>query len=253
MNSVFLKHSVIHADWHGFLSAEMQKKIADTEQQIVHSDYTPGAAKVLHFLSVPLKKVKVVIVGQDPYPQPGVATGRAFEVGTLASWTTPFGNSSLKNILRAIYKAYTGKIIRYGELKTKLDHEFPVLPPSQLFASWESQGVLLLNTSFTCRIGEPASHATIWSGFSKSLFEYIYSFNPDSTWFLWGNHARQAIPDLPVHKTICSGHPMMCYNKPGRDTDFLYGKTNGFEKTKNAINWTGVNRKGTDFLPGVLF
>jgi len=87
-------------------------------------------------------------LGQDPYPQTGVATGRAFEVGTLKSWNQPFKNISLKNILRALYKAYSGQIIKFSQLKEKFDNEFSVLPPGKLFEHWEKQGVLLLNTSF---------------------------------------------------------------------------------------------------------
>jgi uracil-DNA glycosylase len=244
MDSVFLEHITLHADWHDFLTPENQYTIEKIGQAVVSSDYTPGAANVLRFLALPLGSAKVVIIGQDPYPQPGVATGRAFEVGTLTSWTEPFGQSSLKNIVRAIYKAYTGRIIRYNELKNKLDTEFPILPPSRLFSSWENQGVLLLNTSFTCRTGEPGSHANLWREFSKKLFEYIGFFNPDLIWFLWGTHALQATSHLPVRKAIYSAHPMLCYRKPGRDADFLFGKNNGFERTKNAINWTGTHNKG---------
>ncbi|MDD4107424.1 MAG: uracil-DNA glycosylase [Prolixibacteraceae bacterium] len=209
------------------------------EDSVVSDCYTPAADKVLRFFELPLESAKIIIVGQDPYPQPGVATGRAFEVGNLISWDQPFRNISLKNILRAVYKAYRGEIITYSELKSKFRDEFPVLPPSQLFSYWESQGVLLLNTSFTCRPGSPGSHKNLWDEFTNRLLGYINDNTPDSTWFLWGNHARSATQHLQICNSISTMHPMMCYDDPGRDNDFLYGKKNCFEPFRDIIDWTG--------------
>ena len=125
-NSAFLYKIKIHNDWKTFLSKEIVQLINQIESEISEKDFTPPAEKVLRFLELPLKSAKIIILGQDPYPQPGVATGRAFEVGTLKSWNEPFKNISLKNILRALYKAYSGKVLKYNDLKQKLDNEFPV-------------------------------------------------------------------------------------------------------------------------------
>jgi uracil-DNA glycosylase len=242
MNSTFLQKLKIHKNWIPFITKEIDDLLVEIENHITKKDYTPDSEKVLRFLELPLKKAKVVIIGQDPYPQPGVATGRAFEVGTLHSWNEPFRNVSLKNILRTVYKAYTQKIIEYKQLKSKFDNEFPLFPPHKLFKHWESQGVLLLNTSFTCQLNHPGSHAKIWEAFTKKLLCFTNTeLNGNATWFLWGNHAKMVATDLKIKKRIYSQHPMMCYPGTDRETDFLYGKTNCFKELIEEIDWTGYN------------
>ena len=244
MNSLFLKNITIHPDWKPFLSKEILDLITQIELEITKKEFTPSAEKVLRFFELPLNSTKIVILGQDPYPQPGVATGRAFEVGTLKLWNEPFKNISLKNILRTLYKAYSGKAINYSQLKEKFDNEFPILNPVKLFKHWEKQGVLLLNTSFTCEPGNPGSHKNAWEYFSAELLRYINSQNELFTWFLWGNHALEATRNLSIKNKIVSQHPMMCYEKEGRETDFLYGKVNCFEQLINEIDWTGFKLSG---------
>jgi uracil-DNA glycosylase len=163
--SLFLESLPVHGDWNSFLSEKVIEELLAIEKQVVIRVSHLMQGKVMRFLKFPLSSAKIIILGQDPYPQPGVATGRAFEVGNLVSWGQPFKNVSLKNILRALYKAYTGEVISYSHLKQKFDNEFPVLPPRQLFEHWESQGVLLLNTSFTCEPWKPGSHYQLWNRF----------------------------------------------------------------------------------------
>lgn len=238
-DSLFLKEQNIHSDWLSFLTEENRSLIFKIEEEVKKTGFTPPEEKVLRFFSFPLSSAKIIILGQDPYPQTGAATGRAFEVGTLKSWNQPFKNISLKNILRALYKAYTGEVINYNKLKEKLDNEFPVLPPGKLFSHWEKQGVLLLNTSFTCEPGKPGSHRKLWEEFTGSLLAFIQNKVPEATWLLWGNHAREATKNLELIKRIETLHPMMCHDAPERANDFLYGKTNCFEPFIGDIDWTG--------------
>ncbi len=252
-DSAFLSGIKIHNDWKSFLSKETVQLINQIESQISEKDYTPPVTKVLRFLELPLKSAKIIIIGQDPYPQPGVATGRSFEVGTLKSWSESFKNISLKNILRTLYKAYSGKILNYSDLKQKLDNEFPVLAPGKLFSHWEKQGVLLLNTSYTCEIRKPGSHQKIWHPFTSRLLHYVNEENKNLTWFLWGNHALEATRNIEIGNTVISQHPMMCYEKTGRDNDFLYGKINCFELFIPEIDWTGFQLQTGLKSAGTLF
>lgn len=243
MKPAFLQNHKIHPDWKPFLTREMEQSILEIEDKITSESYTPSAEKVLRFFELPLQSAKVIILGQDPYPQPDAATGRAFEVGVLKSWNEPFKNISLKNILRALYKSYTGKVIKYNDLKQTFDNEFPVLPPGRLFKHWEEQGVLLLNTSFTCVVGKPGSHQKVWEKFTELLLNFINAQVPEITWFLWGNHAMNATRELILKNTVITQHPMMCYDGPNRENDFLYGNTNGFELLQNEVDWTGYRLK----------
>lgn len=242
-DSLFLKEQNIHSDWLSFLTDENRSLVLQIEAEVERTGFTPPADKVLRFLSFPLTSAKIIILGQDPYPQSGAATGRAFEVGNLKSWNQPFKNVSLKNILRALYKAYAGKIIKFSQLKEKLDNEFPVLPPGKLFAHWEKQGVLLLNTSFTCVPGKPGSHKKLWNEFTRKLLQFIRDQVAGATWFLWGNHAREAVKNIDLHQTIETMHPMMCHDASEREYDFLYGKINCFEPFTDEIDWTGFEMK----------
>ena len=241
-NSVFLDSiDIIDTSWNDFLNSEVVTLLQDLEEKIFkeNSEYTPKSSNVLNFLKVPLSKTKVVILGQDPYPQKGVATGRAFEVGTLQSWNNKFSNISLKNIIRAIYFAYNNQYLKYSEIKDEIGKTFLVKPPVELFIEWEKQGVLLLNTSFTCEIGKSNSHQKYWNIFTNLLLKYISKANSDIIWFLWGNNAKSIVSEINICNKIESMHPMMCYNRPEREADFLFGKRNAFKETMDLINWLG--------------
>jgi uracil-DNA glycosylase len=244
-NSSFLTNLNIHPSWNAFLSDEVINLIKQTEDSIDLSKSTPSQNLVLRFLEMDLMKIPVVILGQDPYPQEGVATGRAFEVNGLNSWHDKFRNVSLKNILRSIYKAQNQQELKYSEIISKLnegdrlplDGDFLVLPPNQLFRYWsEQENVLLLNTAFTCEIGKPNSHTKLWSSFTHQLLKYIAKVNPNIEWFLWGNNAQKIVEGVDIKNKIETAHPMMCYQ---RENDILFGKVNPFEKTMAKVDWTG--------------
>ena len=229
-----------HNSWKFFLTEEINQLIHNIESEIKDDNINPEAENVLRFLEQDLEQIKVLILGQDPYPQKGAATGRAFEVGNLCSWLSPFRNISLKNIVRAIYQSEYGKTMKFAELKQKIeDGSFPIKAPDQLFESWSRQGVLLLNTSFTCQTGKPGSHAKTWEPFTRKLLEFIAVQQPDIIWFLWGNHAINITTGIPIKNKIETMHPMMCYEAQNRVKDFLFGEINPFKATSSLINWMG--------------
>ncbi|WP_171594194.1 uracil-DNA glycosylase [Marinifilum caeruleilacunae] len=247
-NSTFLSSLSIHESWNAFLSNDIIDLIQNIESSISMESATPKKELVLRFLEMDLEKIPVVILGQDPYPQEGVATGRAFEVNGLNSWFDKFRNVSLKNILRSIYKAYTAEELKYSEILKQLnegdrlpmDGEFKVLPPNQLFRYWwEKENVLLLNTAFTCEVGNPNSHTKIWSEFTQKLLTYIASKNKEAVWFLWGNNAQNIVANIQIENKIETSHPMMCYQ---RENDILFGKINPFSETKTKVNWLGIEQ-----------
>ncbi len=245
-NSSLLPQDV-HASWEPFLEETGYGLLERIAPQIVNGGaFTPGSEHMLRFLGLDLDAVKVLILGQDPYPQPGVATGRAFEVGPLKSWTTPFRNTSLRNIIRALYDAAYNEKLNFKEIVGKLhsaSDAFQLLRPDQLFKYWEVQGVLLLNTSFSCELGKPGSHAVLWRPFTTALLAYINRRNSEMYWLLWGNHAREAVAHIAPKNCLLSCHPMICHLREG---DFLYGDINHFKATEGLIDWIGNQRSSED-------
>jgi uracil-DNA glycosylase len=130
--------------------------------------------------------------------------------------------------------------LTFKEIIRKLDaapENFTLLAPDQLFKYWEFQGVLLLNTSFSCEPGKPGSHAALWRPFTAELIGYINQRNPDIYWLIWGNHAREAVAHITPENLLLSRHPMICHEREG---DFLYGHINHFKATGGLIDWTGA-------------
>jgi uracil-DNA glycosylase len=232
----------VHASWSPFLTEEVLSLLADIETALAGQVINPTEAwRVLRFLKEDLDAVQVVWLGQDVYPAAGVATGRAFEVGGMTSWHKPFRQVSMKNIVRLLHKNYKG-ITEYGDIapfkaiqEEMLYGDFPLLPPHQWFDSLSAQGVLFLNRTFTCRVGEPNSHLDIWTAFSDRVLRYIAERNPNIHWFLWGKEAISATSHIENGHIHTSRHPMMCSAKYA--DDFL--RFDGFAHTWKKINWLG--------------
>ncbi len=230
----------ISSSWNPFLTDEILSMLRIIEEKI-GSNYTPDRNRILRLLTWDLNRAKVCIIGQDVYFQPGVATGRSFEVGGLKSWDQPFRQVSLKNIVRLIHKTYRGitryeDICKFSDILTEIkDNTFPILPPAKLFDSLEAQGVLFLNTYLTCELNRPNSHRHIWEEFAKKLFGYISTQRPDLHWFLWGNEAISKAEYIQKGVLSCSRHPMLCSEK--YPDDFL--KSSCFKDTMDVINWLG--------------
>lgn len=237
---MFLSEQV-HPSWTHIINDEFLLELHKIES-LIGDNFNPSNPKdVLRFLSVDLNKVKIIWLGQDVYPMEGVATGRSFEVGGLKEWTNSFRQVSLKNIIRVIHKAHY-RITSYKDIKLFseiqkeiTDGTFPILKPNEWFDSLETQGVLFLNTSFTCEIGIPNSHKLLWENFSRIVLNYVSNNSPNVVWFLWGKEA--VTQKQNIHKGIFyeSRHPMMCSEK--YMDDFL--KFSGFYETKHIINWLG--------------
>lgn len=230
----------IHDSWNDFLTEDIKKELDKIETKI-GNDYTPSKEKVLRFLELDLMRCKVVILGQDPYKPLGVATGRAFEPADLKDWNDKFRQVSLKNIVRLIYKSTNGiemydEIPNFSDIQKKIDTgEFNIKQPTEWFNSLEEQGVLFLNTTLTCKIGESNSHKDIWKVFSDKLITYISHKNINLSWFLWGKEAISQIKNIRAGRLYTSNHPMMCSEK--YTDDFL--KSDCFKETSNKINWLG--------------
>jgi uracil-DNA glycosylase len=125
----------------------------------------------------PVNSVKVVILGQDPYHSPGLAQGLAFSIPENIPVSSRDFTSSLRNISKAL--ALEG----FGHL------------PNGDLHSWAEQGVLLLNTALSVRLGEAGSHANLgWKGLIDRLIANLVSQRSGLVWMLWGGHAQTKLP-----------------------------------------------------------
>jgi uracil-DNA glycosylase len=142
------------------------------------------------FKLCPFNDVKVLILGQDPYYTPGMATGLAF--GTTNSKIPP----SLKNIKNEVFRCYPKS--------TSFDYSLE---------SWAKQGVLLLNTALSVRENKPESHLNIW----KEFTEYVLScLSENVICVLWGRKAQNFESHLEKHFHILkSSHPSPLSFKEG--------------------------------------
>lgn len=140
---------------------------------------------------VPLDMVRVVILGQDPTPQAGQATGLAFSVAD------PMSVGTVLNVLLEVALEGWNVNIFNGDLTKQANN----------------QGVLLLNTALTVEQGQgkAGSHIKLgwWAEFSKFLIEYISARAGPSVWLLWGNEAQsfQELINSDKHYVITGGHP----------------------------------------------
>lgn len=200
-------------------------------------EYTPSEEKIFRAFEMKVEDIKVCILGKDPYFQKGVATGLAFEVNK-DSWNDESINTSLKNILKLIYKTYTGEIKDINYIRKMIENnKFKILAPSLLFENWMKQGVLLLNSSLTTLVGSSGMHHKFWTPIIKELIEYISSKNNNITYLLWGNDAIIFEKNILNGNIVKHNHPAIV-GKLDNPNDFMNGKS--FENTKNIVNWKGI-------------
>lgn len=149
--------------------------------------YLPAGQNVLRAFTQPFADVRVLIVGQDPYPTPGHAVGLSFSVAPDVS---PIPRS-----LANIYREYTD------------DLGYP-LPATGDLTPWARAGVLLLNRVLTVAPGQPASHrGKGWEAVTERAIKALVARDEPLVAILWGRHAaelRQWMPDVPA---IVSPHP----------------------------------------------
>lgn len=162
-------------------------------QKILDSDsIKPNKENIFRaFKLTPYEKVRVVILGQDPYPGDGVADGLAFSASDNVK--TP---KSLQNIFKKISMDFG--IINQNKFF-----------PSNRLTNWANSGILLLNTTLTFERGKSKYHKKVWNGFTESVLKAINNHPERILVILWGNHAQNYSKYLTSdrHIVLKSVHP----------------------------------------------
>ena len=181
-------------DWKEILREEFSKSYFEELTSFVRGEYGsgvvyPAGRNIFRaFDCCPFDKIKVVIIGQDPYHGPGQANGLCFSVGE----GVPFP-PSLRNILQEVHADVGAPIPSSGELER-----------------WAAQGVLLLNAVLTVRAHEAASHAGRgWERFTDAVVKAIAERKEGVVYMLWGSYAQKkgAIADPSKNLILKAVHP----------------------------------------------
>ena len=191
----------IETSWKQRLAAEFEKDYFIKLTEFVRSEYMrttiyPPAKLIFNaFDHCPFDKVKVVIIGQDPYHGPGQAHGLCFSVNEGVP-----NPPSLQNIFKEIQ----------SDLGTPI-------PPSGDLTRWANQGVLLLNATLTVQAHQAGSHQRRgWETFTDAAIRILAEEREHIVFILWGAYAQKkgAFIDRNKHLLLTSAHPspLSAYN-----------------------------------------
>ena len=217
----------IEESWRQHIGAEFEKQYFIDLTNFVRSEYMhttcypPGNLIFNAFNLCPFDKVKVVIIGQDPYHEPGQAQGLSFSVNTGVSFPP-----SLINIFKEI----------------ELDLGTP-MPQSGDLTRWAKQGVLLLNATLTVRAHQAASHQRKgWEEFTDAAIRALNADRDNLVFILWGGYARSKakLIDRSRHLVLESVHPSpLSANRGGWFGNHHFSRTNAYliEHNQTPIQW----------------
>lgn len=208
LNGEFMKDYFVRLA--GFIKAEYNSTTV----------YPPGALIFNSFNLCPFDKVKVVIVGQDPYHGPGQAHGLCFSVREGVDFPP-----SLVNIFKEIESDLGQKPVRSGNLER-----------------WASQGVLLLNATLTVRAHSAGSHQKKgWEEFTDSVINILNRDKDNLVFFLWGAYAQKKCEtiDRSRHLVLESVHPSPLSAPRGFFGNRHFSRCNAYlaEHGMEPINW----------------
>lgn len=223
-------HSMVDPSWIPALApvdSIITKLLAWVQEQLAQGhEILPNYTNILRALTIPVDQVRVLIVGQDPYPTPGHAVGLSFSV---AHGVTPLPKS-LINIFR------------------ELQDDLHVAPPrSGDLTPWTKQGVMLLNRSLTVEAGKADAHANVgWEQVTDQVIRVLNNRTDKHGNFLplvailWGRKAQQLAPLLNHAVLIESAHPSPLSASRGFFGSKPFSRTNEALVSMGAqpIDWT---------------
>lgn len=207
--------------WNEFIASESLKDYYKQLKEVVENEYTneviyPPKESIFNaFKHCPLDKVKVVILGQDPYHGENQAHGLSFSVNKGIALPP-----SLRNI--------------YGELQTDVNFSNPGHGD---LTEWAKQGILLLNDVLTVKASQAGSHQKLgWEQFTENVISFLSEQKNGLVFMLWGAHAQKKGKkiDRSKHLVLESGHPSpMSANQGKWFGNKHFSQANAYLKSKN--------------------
>ena len=214
-----VQHSM-HSSWKTFLYQEFKKPYFRDLAEFVREERSkqvgfPASGDVFNAYKLTLEKVRVVILGQDPYHNAGQAHGLSFSV--LPGVKPP---PSLQNIFKELHEDLGVPIPKHGHL-----------------ATWAEQGVFLLNATLTVRAHSPGSHqGKGWETFTDATIKVLGQRSEPIVFVLWGKYARSKALLIPEHHHILeSPHPSPMSAHQG-----FFG-SRPFSKVNAALGCDGIH------------
>ena len=216
----------IDDSWNDKLKEEFSKPYFNVLTNFIREEYKtketfPPAKLIFNaFDKCPFHEVKVVIIGQDPYHNPGQANGLCFSVNDGVRIPP-----SLVNIYKEINNDLGKPIPKTGNLK-----------------HWSEQGVLLLNTTLTVRANSPGSHHNRgWEQFTDVVIDKLSADCENIVFILWGNFAQRKGVNIDTnkHQVLKSVHPSPLSAHRGFFGNRHFSKTNEYliQHNKKPIDW----------------
>ncbi|MBO4397784.1 MAG: uracil-DNA glycosylase [Bacteroidaceae bacterium] len=216
----------IHPSWQKYLQSEFDKPYFEQLTDFVRQEYAtqtvypPGKLIFNAFDLCPFDNVKVVLIGQDPYHEPGQAHGLCFSVNDGIAFPP-----SLNNIFKEIQDDIGHPIPQNGDL-----------------TRWATQGVLLLNATLTVRAHMAGSHQRRgWEQFTDAVISTLSREKENLVFILWGSFAqtKSALIDQSKHYILRSAHPSPLSAYRGFFGNHHFSLTNAYlkEHNKKEIEW----------------
>ena len=217
----------IEPSWKERLSGEFEKPYFAQLTERVRQEYMtttcypPGKELFNAFNLCPFDKVKVVIIGQDPYHEPGQAHGLSFSVKEGTAFPP-----SLQNIFKEIHDDLGTPIPENGNL-----------------SRWAQQGVLLLNATLSVRAHQANSHSTLgWQTFTDAAIRALAKEREHVVYMLWGGFARSKAQMIDRQKNLVleSVHPSpLSANRGGWFGQHQFSKANAYlmQQGMDPIEW----------------
>ena len=207
----------LHPSWQESLK-DVLPLLGVIEEKISNNSYLPNSNLVMRALSRDFYQSKVLILGQDPYPNPIYPVGLAFSI--------PANEKSFPTSLKNVFK----------ELNTDLGVD---IPESGDLSPWADQGVVLLNRTLTCRSGESNSHLDSgWRDFTEVCVAKMAAIGVIA--ILWGNNAQECSKYFAADKLIMAPHPSPLSGHRGFFGSKPFSRANAalIAAGKDPIDWS---------------